>query len=297
MARSTSYKPHKQICSNSRNIEVYSRIYSDFMMSCSQLLPNDMSLGLTLRRSNDSFVLGAETKTSLDPATGKDKTITAEPVKIQVTSVTLFVKRICLNPTARLETDRSLSNGGKLLYQRLQTIALQCPKDNLTWSYHNCFNNIAPRKVFVALVTQEAYFGSLQRTSSFLESANISSVRFALDGRDILAEPYRTSFVYNSKGRIDDGATQARSAYAGLCRAIGSFSAVRHNHGITYSKFIDGATIFAVNLDHVDSSEAVTGSLDLRITFDKPSEQNYMVIVMGEFPKIISFDSNRNISM
>lgn len=295
-ARSNSYREKKRLCRDSQFMEVYSRIHSDFMMSCSQLLPNNMSLGVTLQRSQDSFVLGAETKTTMDPATATDKTTVVDPVKIQVKSATLFVKRVCLNPAARAEIDKGLADGGNLLYQRLQTVAIQCPKGLITWNWHNCFNHVAPRKVFLALVTQEAYFGSLKRTSSFLESANIATVRFALDGRDIMAEPYQTKFVYDSKGKIDDVNTQARSAYAGLCRAIGSFSAIRQNNGISYSKFVDGATVFAVDLDHADTGHPSTGSLDVSITFAEKSEETYMVILMGEFPKIVSFDANRNIS-
>ena len=165
-----------------------------------------------------------------------------------------------------------------------------------TWNWRNCFNNRAPHRAFVALVTQEAYHGSLARTPTFLESANISSVRFALDGREIMAEPYQTSFAYDNKGVIDTTETEARSAFHGLSNTMGVITSVRHHFGINYENFIDGATVFAVDLGNSSTTEVASGSFDVSISFAKACEEPYMVLVMGEFPKILSFDANRNIS-
>ena len=295
-AKDKSYRSSKDLCKNSKEIIVYSRIHSDFMTSCSQFLPNNMDLDITLQRSKDAFVLGGEIKYSIDPATATERVRMPEAVKIQMESVSLFVKRVCLNPAATALMDKSLATGGHLQYQRLQTIAFQCAKGMQTWNWRNCFNNLAPQRAFVALVTQEAYHGSLARTSTFLESANVASVRFILDGREIMAEPYQTKFAYNSNGVIDTEETQAIPAFHGLCNTMGVITSVRNNFGITYDNFIDGATVFAVDLGYSDSTQVVSGSFDVCINFAQPCEEPYMVIVMGEFPKILSFDANRKIS-
>ena len=301
-ARTASYRDEKRLCKNSETIEVYSRIHSDFMMSCSQLLPDDMDITINLTRSRDEFVLGGEERTvKEEKKVGKEtKTVNVvvppPPAKIKVESVSLFVKRICLSPSYRSEISRSISNGGYLQYQRLHAVPFSCNKGQKTWSARNCFNGIAPRKVFVALVTQDAYFGDLKRTCNYFESANISTVRISLNGRDIMAEPYKTNFVYDNDGKIDKTETKALSAFAGLCNTIGNFSSTRQNVGINYDQFINGATIFATNLDHAETDAAVPGSIDVEITFQEGSKEGYMVIVVGEYPKIISFDANRNIS-
>ena len=295
-AKATTYVTNKRLCSDSKSIEVYNRIHSDFMMTCSQFLPNNMSLGVTLQRSKDSFVLGADTKKFTDPKTSAEMIIEPGAVKIQIESVSLYVKRVCLNPPAQSLMDRALATGGSLQYQRLHTIALQCPKGYQTWTGRNCFNYLAPQRAFVALVTEEAYFGSLGRTSNFLESANIKSVRFTLNGRDVMPEPYQTKFAYDRNGKIDTANTQALSAYHGLCKSMGVSNAIRQNFGVNYDNFIDGATVFAVNLEHADTSQAVRGTFDVTIYFERACEEPYMVLVMGEFPAILSFDSDRNIS-
>ena len=293
-SKEASYRDQKRLCKKSQTITVYSRIHSDFMMSCSHLLPNNMSIGIQLQRSKDDFVLGATTTTVKDSKTNEDIVQGPDPVKIQVESVSLFVKRICLTSTALATINKSLSTGGTLQYQRLHTLAFSCPKNTKTWNWRNCFSNIAPRKVFVGLVTQDAYFGDLKRTSNFFESAGISTVSFALDGREIMAEPYKCSFKYDG-GKIDKNETEARSAFAGLCRTIGSFTATMQGLGVSYDQFISGATVFATSLDHADTDVAVPGSLDVSISFEKATENAYMVIVMGEFPKTISFDANRKL--
>ena len=295
-ARPSTYRDNKRLCRDSKEIEVYSRIHSDFLMSCSQYLPNKMSMRVMLQRTKDEFLLGTETRKIMDKTTGQEKTLEPGTYKIEVLECSLFVKRVCLNPTAQALMDKELGSGGELLYQRLETIALPCAQGTQTWTWRNCFSNIAPRKAFVALVSQEAFYGSYERTPLFLESANITSVRFALNGREIMAEPYRTHFEYDKDGTIDKIDTEARGAFAGLCRTIGSFSSVRQYHGTSYNDFIDGSTIFAVSLEHAESPGPSHGSFDINISFAKGCDQPYIVIVMGEYPKTISFDANRNIS-
>lgn len=277
-----SYDAGKSMIAGSNKITVYDRIHNDFLMSCSQLLPNRMQLGITLTRGKDSFVLGRQ------PG---DK----EEYVISIVSVSLFVKRVTLNQSARMLINNSLSSGGKLHYQRLQTIAYPCGKDSKTWTWHNCFNNIAPRRVFLAFVTQMAYFGSWDRISGYLETADVATVRFCLDGREIMAEPYTSNFKYE-KGVIDKGKSDATSPFAGLNRVVDAFASPRSLVGVSYDCFLNGFTIFAVDLDHADGLGPVSGSLDIHVEFAHLTKEPYMALVMGEYPKTLVFDTNRQIT-
>ena len=281
----------------SKEITVYDRIHNDFMMSCTQLLPNKMQLGITLTKSKDSFVLGVEEA----PMTDNDgvaitERMAPEDYRLEIREVSLFVRRVQLNPAAMREVAPGLAKGGKLLYQRLQTVAYPCPKDSRSWNWHNCFNNIIPGRVFMAIVSQEAYFGNYKRVSNYLESANVAVVRFCADGREIMAEPYRCDFHYNQDGSVDQVNTDAKTAYAGLCRAIRSFGQDRQHVGIEYTNFKDGSTVYAVAMDQAGSLKPVSGSFDIHIEFTKGVEEPMMVIVMGEMYKTLGFDANRNIT-
>jgi hypothetical protein len=283
MARADTYALSKDECAASKAITVSGRIHSDFLMTCSQLLPSQMQLGITLTRNKDNFMLCRE-----DADTGS--------YKVEIVSASLFVKRVHLNAAAKLLMEKTLSTGGKLLYQRLHTITLPCAQGTKTWSWHNCFNNIAPRRVFLALVSQEAYHGSWSRTSHYLESAQVSSVRFCQDGREIMAAPLGCSFRYEVGGKVSHTRSRAKSAFAGLCRVIGTYASPRQHVGITYANFLDSCTIFAVDLDHADGLGPVPGTFDVHIDFETSLREPMMILVMGEYPKTITFDANRHIT-
>lgn len=277
-----AYMENKALVTKSKPVTVYDRIHSDFLMTCSQLLPNKMPLVIALTRGKDSFVLGRDPKT-------------ADEYVINIISVSLFVKRVTLNPAARAIVNNNLSMGGKLHYQRLNTVAFPCPKDSKTWTWLNCFNNTVPRRVFVALVTQDSYFGSWDRSSTYLESAGVSQVRICQDGREIMAEPYTCNFSYKKPGVVNSQLSEAKSAYAGLVRVLNSFASPRNHVGPVYDGFLDGFTLFAVDLEHADSLATVSGSLDIHIEFASLTSNPLMVLVTGEFPKTLGFDANRQI--
>ena len=226
--------------------------------------------------------------------------------KVEVLSVSLYVKRIHLNQAAILLAEKKLADGGKYHYQRLHTLAFNCGKGSRTWSWHNCFNGLAPRRVFMVMLGQENYFGSWSRLSNYYESACVSAVRFCLDGREIMPEPYRPSFTYfkpekdqdpNRLGKINELETDARGAYAGLCRVLGSFFEPRLDMGVDYPAFADGSTIFSAELEHVYGMEAGRGSLDVHLEFAAPTKEALTILLLAEYPKTLHFDANRQISM
>ena len=268
----------------SKEVVVYQRVHSDFLMSCSQPLPNRMQLVVTLTRGKDAFVL----------CRGADKA--DKDYKVDITSVSLFVKRIQPSPARLASLNAALQQGGTLQYQRLQTLVFSCAKGSLNWSWHNCFHNILPRRVFVALVSQEAYFGSYNRISNYLESVSLKSARFCRDGRDILPEPYTFDFKYLDSGQVDWQNSDGKAAFHGLNQTIGTFANPRHRVGIRYNDFVDGATVLAASMDHSLSHRPAHGSLDIHLEFGKETAEPMMVLVMGEFPKTLTFDSDRNLT-
>ena len=111
-----------------------------------------------------------------------------------------------------------------------------------------------------------------------------------------MAEPYKSSFSYDNDGKLEEDKSDALSPFAGLCRVIGSFAFPRQYVGVSYENYRDGSTIFAVALDHEDTQGVVPGSFDVHIDFGNLTSEALMVILVGEYPKSIAFDSNRNIS-
>ena len=318
-----SYDEVKRQAANSKSFISYSRVYSDFLQTCAQVLPYGMSMTLVFNRAKDAFALG------------DDSEVAHPGYRINVESVSLFIKRIYMSVPSMGRIKSSIESGGKLCYQRLQTVVYPCAERQLSFTHYGCFHGILPRSAYLFLVSQEAYYGSYKRNPLYYESADISRVIFMTDGREVMAEPYKSSFKYHPKngtvitdsalmryttqlelmGEADDvdtneetalrqtltsivggGASDALSPFAGLCRTVSSFSNPRDFVGIPYHHFLDGATIFAVSLDHDERMTAMRGSFDVTIEFRTPLKEPMMVVIVGEYPKTISFDCNKNIS-
>jgi hypothetical protein len=277
-----SYYQNRETAAGSKPFIVHDRIRSDFLTSCSQLLPSNMSLGITLKRSTDDFVLGRGVGDS-------------GSYKLDIISASLIVKRVYLDEPSQSLAEADLACGGRLLYQRLQMRSLPCTKGGRVWNWYNCFNGALPQRVFVALVTQEAYIGDINRDSSFLESAGVSRIRFAVGGRDISPLPIKCRFQYDSRGLLDMRNSDGKQAFTALSVALGTLFSPRENRGVGYFDYMRGSTIFGVSLDQAECLIPVAGSLDVGIEFDADTTEDFVVLVMGEFCNTVAFDEDRNI--
>ena len=251
------------------------------MRSCTQLLPNKMSFRLTMTRARDSFVL-CSNEASAD-------------YKLEIVSCSLFVRRLFPDPRGLAILNENLSTGGQLNYRRLQTVVLPCAKGSRSWTWHNCFSGKAPKRAFCFLLSQEAYYGSMGRVCDFFETASVATVRFQLDGRDILPEPYVTSYVYADDGQLDKDNSDAMSAFYGIRKVLGDYGGRGKGVGVGLSTFLQGSTIYAADLEHSVTGSPVSGSFSAQIDFSTSLSEAYMIVLVGEFSKVISFDGDRSI--
>ena len=283
-----TYVEGRRLVAGSEPIEVYQRIHSDFLMTSSHLLPSRMRLGITLHRTKDEFVLGRLPRHE-------------EKYKIEMQQVSLVVKRVTPTPEARSKLSEALESGGTLVYQRLHLIPHPCPSNSLVFSHYNCFNGVVPRRVFIAIVTQESYDGSLDRDPTFFESAGVSRVRVCRNGQEVMLEPYTSTWRYKPGAEEAEQSTvvwedsKALGPYAGLNRVLESFASPRQRVGVSYKAFRNGATIWAVDLEHAEAAKLVHGSLDVHIDFAAQTPEPLIVLVMGEYPKTLYYNEDRNL--
>lgn len=269
----------------SPTIEVHQRIHSDFLMTASHLLPSGMRLSITLQRNKDDFLLCRRPGET-------------EAYRVEMREVSLSVKRVRPNPTARALLDRSLASGGQLVYQRLHLIPFPCPRQSKIFTHYNCFNGVVPRRVFVAIVTQDSYEGSYDRDPTFLENANVSRLRVCRNGQEVMPVPYTStwSFLEDTMGCVDTENSHARGPFNGLNRVLeGAHNPRQLPAGVSYRSYLMGATIWGVNLAHADSVKPVSGALDLHVEFATPVQESMMILVLGEYPITLRFDGQRNL--
>lgn len=274
-----SYGDNKKKVANSKDVRLSGRIASDFLATCAHLIPNKVAMELSLIRNRDSFILGSsEAKKSY---------------KINLKECTLGVKRVRLNPAGQELLEKSLATSGHLKYQRLSTRVQTVSLGSQSFRWNNIFHSSQlPSRVFVGLVNQKSYMGQLDYYPMFFESANVSSVRFLVDGREILPKPYQPKFKYVTRGdggrALDHDNCEVSSPMRGLSKALGTFSNRATTVGLTEFEWLAGLSVYAATLPAYGGMETPKGCLDVVIDFSPHiGPGSYVCLVMGEFDKVL----------
>jgi hypothetical protein len=265
-------KRHQRIA-GSRTATFYGRITSDFLMTCAQFLPPGMTLGIDLHRSVDSFALAC-------PTGGR--------YKVELMSASVFVKRVRLaGSTLAIVRNNISSSGGKLHYNRLATAVDHVPESSVVFRWNDIYNNgILPNSIYVGFVKQRSYYGDIQSLSTYFETAGLGSLRIYHNGRDVLPVPYTPSYVYKQDSQssadketdepslpqvsarqiLDVDASNALGPFMGLCQSLKAISNPRASVSLSYEEFLQGCTLYCIQLDTCGGSKATHGVVDLEVS-------------------------------
>ena len=238
------------------------RVYSDVLMSARQFLPPGVSLGIDLRRAPDAFALMSNA---------------AHSFKLHISNASLYVTRLRLRPS--LVPKALDESGSSIAFNRLETRMITIPKGSKNFWFLNCLNNgPLPNRIYVAFVEQTSAFGTVTQASTFFENLGISRLNVKHNGRDVLVEPISTKFENNANG-IDTSKSDASNGYLSL---VSVFDQVRDQLGpvrLTYSQYLKGNTIFAVELGKWGESQS-NGSLDIEMDFGGDGISNNAVLLL-----------------
>lgn len=238
----------------SRHVSMFGRVYSDVLMSSRQYLPPGVSLGVELRRAPDNFSLAT----------------TNENVKytLKLHSASLYVRRLRIQPALLPRTLESLKSDAHIIYNRLDTRIMAIPKGISVWQWLNCLNGKSlPNRLYIGFVAQSSLYGVPTQLSTYFENLNVSSINLKLNGRDIMVEPIKCSFVKDSVGSLDREKCQGQEGFLSL---IDVMDMVRDQGGalrLSYTTWLQGNTIFAIELSKCGQKSGETGSLDLEVRF------------------------------
>ena len=238
---------------DSKLMMLYGRITSDFLMSLAQYLPPNMKLDIVLTRSRDAFALATDTPGDY---------------KIHLESASLFTKRVHLSGQALAAFQRTASSGLSLNYNRITTTVQPVPEKTLVYRYNNVFASGAlPNLIYVCIVKQRSYYGSLGQLSNYFETANVRQVRMLLNSADILPEPLRCDYVYREGSGLDMGRSNAMTPYMSLCSVLGNLGKPRRPLTLSYSDFLSGGTIYCCRLSSCGlPNQTNQGLIDIEVT-------------------------------
>ena len=235
------------------------RLFSDILMSSRQLLPPGVSLRIDLRRAPDHFSLVSNVVPTGNRA-----------YKVWINYAMLYVKRLKLRPSlAAPLVNPCVSKASEeqyLTYNRLETFSMAIPEGSRVFKWLDCLNGAPlPNRVYVAFVAQASVHGTLTRAGTYLENLRLSSLNFKLNGRDLLVEPILTHVNKNAAGATVPGTSDLTRGYFTLLEVFNQVAdqtmPVRHS----YTNYVRGHTIFAVELGKCGEKAGTSGSLDLEV--------------------------------
>ena len=260
----------------SREVVLYGRIYSDFLQTLAQLLPDTVNLDIELTRGRDSFALGSPNP---DAA-----------YKIKINSVTLFAKRVEFNkPAMKILRDAMGPDDYYLKYQQYDSRLMWVAKGSSTFNWSSVFPTTRlPKRVFFFLVDQSSFSGAINRLPTFCQVDDVAEVRFQVDGRDVLPEPFKlTDILYSVKPIL-----------VGLNTVTGGMFDNSTSAGLISEKDVThGLAIYAANLPHAQSNSPRLGHFDLDVTFNSGTKRALTAICVGEFDQCIKISHGRDIHM
>ena len=254
---------------------LYGRLASDFLMTSSQLIPNNVRLDLTLSRQHTNFILGCQ--------------VTKVPIRLNLKEATLFVKRVRLNAAGMNLVNSSLASRGFLKYQRLITQVMPVPKASI-YRWPNIWSTSQlPTRIFFGVVRQDSYQGVLDRQPMFFETANVARVRVVVNGRDILPEPFSPTITYEEAdpNKVDRQRSRAVGPIMGLSRALDLLTNRDATQGISQEQWLEGYAIYAAELPHYGSAARLMGTVDIVIEFKEAPKTEYVCVAMAEFDQTL----------
>lgn len=238
-------------------------IYSDFLMSCKQLLPPSTSLTLEMRRSPSEFFLCNAEKNA------------KHRYKVVMKSASVSFKRLHLSQTIHNKAMASISssNGGSLIFTRLNTRLMNIPANSRSWRWLNLLEGAPlPQKMYVGFVNSRGLYGSIDQLGTFFESLNLESLALYYNSQPILTEPLKLSYKTMEDGSLNAVDSDARNGFLTMTTLAGHFSdPLNNSQRLDYSDYINGGIIYGFNLGLCGTkSGEVGGFLDLVLTFSDP---------------------------
>lgn len=233
---------------------LFGRIYSDVLTSSRQYLPPGVSLGIDLRRAPDHFSL-------ISPEAGV--------YKLVIKTASLFVRRLKLRPSLIPRVMETLKKGGGITYNRLETRIMAVSKGIQVFRWNDCLNSASlPNRVYIGFIAQSSFYGNIGQLSTYFETLNLASLNMKLNGRDLLVDPIRTHFERDATtGILDRAKTDSLEGFLTVAEVLNLVSDQTQPIRLNHEAYLQGMTIYAIELGKCGEKSGSNGYLDLELTF------------------------------
>lgn len=265
-----------------RAFEMYGPLHVDFFFQPKYLISN-VPVRVKLTRSPASFVL---------MATQNFPNINA--LRVEITDASLWVRRIQVSPSVELAHAKVMQKANALYpIHRVETETMPIPVGTRTITKDNFFSGKLPRRLILAMLSNEAFNGSFQHTPFNFKTYGLESVELTVDGENVAGTPLNCDFQGGLYCRAYDNMfSSMQKAYkdAGI--------------DISYSDFASGYALFCFDLtpdgcgacnEHFEVQR--NGNLRMKLRFAAATTETINILVYGEFDSVIEITKEREVLM
>lgn len=263
----------------SKLVDMTGRLHID-IFSQERFLLNNVDLRLRFVRAKNNFAL-------LACAVQGDN---IEAYKIKIEHMSLYIRKVTLNPAVVLAHARALQEAtAKYPIRRSVPKVFSCSAGLMNVVQDNLFLNQRPNRLVVAMVESKAFNGDYKKSAFEFQHFHTKSMALYIDGHQIPSKPYTPDFEKKRWSR----------SYLSLFTGTG-MAWKDIGNTISYDEYDKGFAIWCFDLspsmadgDQVELLK--TGNLRIEISFAKPLPEPIHVIVLGELDGMIEIDKSRRV--
>lgn len=272
----TGHIARAEATAESKVAEYYGPVNLDLFQQNRYLLSH-VDMRLRFKRAEDTFVL-------------LDSTTTA--YKVEVVKAVLHVRRALVSPEVINGHATGLtSRNAKYPVNHVNLFSYTIAKGVVSDSKENIFPSQLPKFMAIAMVTNEAYNGSIQTNPFNFQNFNANRIALYLNSQPVMGRILEPDFKNDCYAH----------AYASTMIALAEFNHSDESNGITYKMFKEGFCIFAFDLTADNQIFAAhshglsTGNLRLDLSFGTALANIINVIILGIFDSELEITQTRDV--
>lgn len=274
----TGLTERTKMISNSRSFDLKGRLHIDMLLQ-ERLLPNNLSVKITLVRAEPQFTL-----MSFETTVGGYDIIIEDAV--------LEARKVRLAADEQLRLEKVLGgSGAKYPITHAVTRHFTIPSGTSTADLDALFMGQIPNKVVIGMVSNDAFSGHWKKNPYRFRHFNLNSACLIVDGRHIPAQPMMPDF---SRGLYVE-------CYQSLMKVCAQYPNDSTN-GITAEQYQDGSCFLAFDLTSDGAGDGVNfttprrmGTVRASLRFANTLSETITVVAFGQFDNILTIDKHRSV--
>lgn len=272
---SSGYKQRQALTALSHSVELIGRPHLD-MLHTDRYLLSGVNMSLKFIFNQKLFYL-------LGPA--------AATSKLNILEAELYVRRVKINPTISLQHTKTLEGGVTAKYpiRRGVVVTFTVPQGNSSFSKESLTQGQLPRRVFLALNTNEAFNGSATTHPFDFKSLGLDHLVINNGSQNFPSQSFKPDFAHGDYAH----AYQQLYAAAGIDGDSRGLAITREDFGNSYAIFGFDLTADLCEGAHVDPIKH--GGLRVEGHFNTPLAAPINCIVYCEYDCVVQIDRARNV--